>query len=158
MSVTWLTLRNHLNAYINKYEFEQNLHQKLTDLQNLMSEGIQGVYDKSQLRDWISNMIHDGTELSRLMKASSANPHFIYEQQELNIKNDMTQISQKLIDLWEVIDVIHIDRLKQLFVFADHESVLEGFALVSHAPPRPTIHHANLAQLFAAFQKLNETA
>ena len=155
MSVTWLTLRNHLNAYINKYEFEQNLHQKLTDLQNLMSEGIQGVYDKSQLRDWISHMQDEGMLLSRLLYTPHTKTTFIYEHQEVNIKKDMAEISQKLLDLWQVIDVIHIDRLKQLFVFADPESVLEGFAL---APPRLTIHHDDLAQLFAAFQKLNETA
>ena len=160
MSVDWLTIRNHLNVYISQYQhFEPNLREKLTDLQNLMSEGIQNVYDNNQLRRWVQDMIHNSTELSRLMSTHNTDTRFKYEHQTLNINNDITEISQKLIYLSEVIDVIHITQLKQLFVFADPESVLEGFALVSHAPHRHAhlAPQASLTQLFAAFQKLNET-
>ena len=156
---TWLLIRNHLDAYINQHQnIEQNLHQKLTDLQKLMDQGISNVRDKSQFRVWIGQMMHNSTEISRLVDITpNTNPQFIYEQQTLNIKNDVDQISQKLIALSDAIHLISIDRLKQEFVFDDPESELEGFALVSQASPTPRIENASLPRLLSRMQAVIKT-
>ena len=128
MSVTWLTLKNQLHAYLRQTTLEQKLKEKMTYLQNLMEGGIRDVQDASQLKKWIDQMFHKGHEIIVLLDITpTTTTSFMYQYQTLSVKVVVEQITDKIESMNVTYRMVNIEELKRNFVFDEPESVLDGF-------------------------------
>jgi hypothetical protein len=128
MSVTWLTLKSQLHAYLSQVTLEQKLKEKMTYLQNLMEGGIRDVQDASQLKKWIDQMFHKGHEIIVLLEiTSNISVSFIYQYQELSVIDVVENITDKIESMNVTYRMVNIEELKRKFVFDEPESVLDGF-------------------------------
>ena len=156
MSVSWLTLKMQFTFYLNSSgnTLEQNLKNRMTNMQQLMNEGISQVQDHEQLKKWLDAMFQKSNELYRLLStAPNINTCFTYEQKTLRITDVVDIIADKIESLDDAYHMVDIGRLKQNFVFDNP---------VVYLPTEPgtsphLIPNASLAQLFHALQKLNGT-
>ena len=124
--MTWLTLKNQLNAYLSQITLEQKLKEKMTYLQNLMEEGIRDVQDASQLKKWIYQMFGKSNEINLLLDITpNTTTSFIHQYQTLSVKDVMENIIEKIENLNKVVGMVHIEQLKREFVFTEPESVLD---------------------------------
>jgi hypothetical protein len=128
MSVTWLTLKNQLNAYLRQITLEQKLKEKMTYLQNLMEGGIRDVQDASQLKKWIDQIFHKGHEIIVLLDLTpNTTTSFIYEHQKLSVKDVVDNITDKIESMNVTYRMVNIEDLKRKFVFDEPKLELDGF-------------------------------
>ncbi len=154
ISVTWLTLKNQLNAYLSQVTLEQKLKEKMTYLQSLMEGGIRDVQDASELKKWIDQMFGKSNEIFVLLDITpNTTTSFMYKYQELSVKDVVDNIADKIQSINVTYRMVNIEELKRNFVFDEPESLLDVF---QHAPG-PDTANVNLAQLLVTLQKLNES-
>jgi hypothetical protein len=127
MSVTWLTLKNQLHAYLSQVAPEGKLKEKMTSLQDLMEAGIRDVQNASDLYKWMRQMFSRSLDISvTLDTTSNIDPYFIFRHQTLSVADTLQQIADKIESMIDVHDRVNIEVLKRNFVFDQPE-------LVSHA-------------------------
>ncbi len=112
---SWRTLKTLLHVYV-PVQITPALQRSMVNLENAMEKGIRDVNNPTNLKDWLTKMMHNSCDLHILLASiQPTNRTFTYHNMQFDIKDVVGTIVDKIEILYEIRNDIDLAQLKMQF-------------------------------------------